>query len=215
VTKLVKRVGWVVVLWVAFAPGAVRASESSVWVTGELSSMWQGYSVTLDGQQAPGQASNQPKQFVDVYPGRHEIVVDIWTSPFKSQRACQGFVDVPKSSEIRVKCAGGKLTVYGGTRLRDEDDAARDAQHDKRKRLRQALRDLIDDASDESRECRRAVVRPVKAVSDRIDGRRPDWRSALRKLRNAAEDAEDDCPRSIMRGFAAAREVLEDLADDE
>jgi hypothetical protein len=215
-----KRGVWVVAVGLLVLVAApASASESSVLVTADLTSMWQGYSVTLDGQQADGQASNQPKQFVDVYPGRHEIVVEIWTSPFKHSTACQGFVDVPRHAEIRVKCAGRRLVVYGGTKLKDEVDVRREEErgerHEKRKLLRQALRDLLDDASDEVRECRRAVVKPVQSIMDRTDDRHPEWRRILRKVRAAAEDAADDCPRSIVHRFENVRAVLEDLSDDD
>jgi hypothetical protein len=214
-----KRAIWAIVLGlgaIVVMGGGTAHAQSRVVVTADLTSIWHGYAVYLDGQQADGQASNQPKTFADVYPGRHEISVEIWEGLTKHHVACKGLVNVPQNAEIRVKCGGnGKLAVFGGTQLESREDQDRDATREKRKRMRQALRDLIDDASDEPHECRRAVVKPAQAIMDRIDARRPDWRSVLRKLRNAADDAQEVCPRSIVRGFSVVREVAEDLADGE
>jgi hypothetical protein len=106
-----------------FATAPAWATESSLLVTAELSSVWQGYSVTVDGQQLQGGASNQPKRMDDLYPGRHDVAVEIWTPPFKHHIACQGMVDVPRHAELRVKCAGGRLAAYGSTKLAEPAQA--------------------------------------------------------------------------------------------
>jgi len=95
----------------------VAHADSVLVVSHQMKSAWHGYVVFLDGQRRSDADANA-KRISGVLPGRHELSVNIVSNPFKPEGKplCVGPIDVPDTSEMRLKCEdNGGITVIGVT----------------------------------------------------------------------------------------------------
>jgi hypothetical protein len=106
----------VVAALIPMAAGLARA-DSRLTVAHQMQSAWHGYVVYLDGQRR-SDASANAKTIGGVAPGRHELSVNIVSSPIhpEGKPLCVGPVDVPDFTEVRIKCEdNGGITIIGMT----------------------------------------------------------------------------------------------------
>lgn len=88
-----------------------------------------GFMLKLDGEQRYFRngfgATNPSGEFMmtrsarieDLGPGRHEVQVEVLSSPFTSDVWYKGFIDIPAGTEVRARVTQGTLEVYSRTPL--------------------------------------------------------------------------------------------------
>jgi len=194
-------------------------ADSSVVVSAELKSAMHGYMVYVDGSGVQD-ASNQPKRFPQIAAGRHEVQVDLWTSPWKLQGTmqCKGLVKVPRDSELRVKCGlSGKLETIGASQNEPKPIYALPTEvprgYDAADLLASAARRMRGTAGP----CGRMSL-DVRDLREDLDERRRGRHGRHRLAREAAEfaeDARDVCPRVVTRLLLDASLALGSYGDDE
>ncbi len=70
------------------------------------------FALFVDGRQVNPGNLQQSWTAANLAPGRHDVRVDVWRSPFRGERLAQGFVDVPPGAQVRVKAEPNRLVVY-------------------------------------------------------------------------------------------------------
>lgn len=70
------------------------------------------FALFVDGRQLNPGNLQQSWTASNLAPGRHDVRVDVWRSPFRGERLAQGFVDVPAGAQVRVKAEPNRLVVY-------------------------------------------------------------------------------------------------------
>jgi len=70
------------------------------------------FALFVDGRQVNVGNLQASWTVTDLGAGRHDIRVDAWPSPFRSEKLAQGFLDIPAGAEVRVKAEPNRLVVY-------------------------------------------------------------------------------------------------------
>ncbi|MBI5545183.1 MAG: DUF4476 domain-containing protein [Deltaproteobacteria bacterium] len=69
------------------------------------------FALFVDGKQVNVANLRESWTVNDLAAGRHQIKVDSWPSPFKSEKLAEGVIDVPGGSEVRIRAEKNKLIV--------------------------------------------------------------------------------------------------------
>jgi hypothetical protein len=198
------------VLALLFA-GAARASSLSVACD------CSGFTLYVDGQMRTQMAASAKIDAID--PGRHDVKIDVWTSPFKHEVWYSGLVDVPRGRDVRAKVTRGNLQIYSAEvappPLPPRDVQRAELRHD-------AVADAIDELrraaelnEDERSRCQDRLADRLTTLQDRVRDLRRGWddlERVLQKLDDARALADDLCPGRIAdpveRRLRRAAEIL-------
>lgn len=165
-------------------------------------SQFQEIQVLIDGVNM----GRQQSIFIEnIAPGRHEMKVVKWFSPFSARSLYVGYVDFPDRTVLRAKALEGRLDIYGRSDYgpppppppaerasRGEQGADASAWLDE---AREHLGDLQERVVRSGDECAKGLSARLGALADALD----DARARVRRRR--VDAAEDEA--------AAAQELLE------
>ncbi len=177
-----------------------------------------GFTLSVDGEQKYQMTTSGRVEGLAA--GRHMVKCDVWTSPFSHSVWYDGPVDLPANTEVRGRVVRGRgLELYGQSAVAPPPPPpppppAYDTRRDERwiRRLRDAIGDALAGARDESRECRRTVLRDLEDADDAL-ARRGDVRGAARILRGSDRDI-DLCQRPTQRDLRRVLDLIADLRED-
>lgn len=195
---------------------AVAHADSVLVVSHQMKSVWHGYVVFLDGQRRSSADANA-KRITGVLPGRHELSVNIVSSPFKpdGKPLCVGPIDVPPESEMRLKCEdNGAITIIGVTSFAPPPPPAPVVIEPPRQDSRGDADGLLASAAVEMMDAPPACGRLRGTVDElRYDlGARRRGRGGRHRLafetQALADQARDVCPRSTVELLREAGRVL-------
>lgn len=169
--------------------------------------------VAIDGQSLAANGP-LPSYRAEVTPGKHEVQVWKWTSPFERVDYVTKVLDFPKRTELRVKASFNKLNVYGQGRLEAPEPPPAAGPTPE---ALNAAADLIAEASDDAREaaeyneeersrCQSKVAAKLELIGDNLRELRGTLDlGLLRKTATKASDTQalvlSDCPGRVRKSL--------------
>ncbi len=193
---------------------AAAWAQSALLISCADCEAYEALEVAIDGQSLAANGP-LPSYRVEVTPGKHEVQVWKWTSPFQRVDYVTQVLDFPRRTELRVKASFNKLNVYGQGKLEAPEPppaagpspAALSTAADQIAEASDYTREAAEYNDEEDSRCQSKVGAKLELIGDNLRELRGAMDvGLLRKTATKASDTQalvqSDCPRRVRKTLA-------------